>query len=233
MTKKISYSRASALFLGFTLYFYVLVLFVVPRLHARSDMNPAMAWFITGYGLFTPMLAAALFLARREGSALLPEALAVRPMKGRDWRYALGGTLLCFFLTGIIFGAARASAGLVGARPLDPTPGFMAFEPFTGAERLLFLVWLPMFVLNVLGEELLWRGYIQNRLRGRLSWLAVSLLWLVFHAPFGTALVIMLLPIFVILPYAVNKTGNTSVGIVIHALYNGPTFILVGLGLIR
>ena len=109
----------------------------------------------------------------------------------------------------------------------------MSFEPFTGAERLLLLVWLPMFAMNILGEELLWRGYIQNRLRGQFSWLAVSLLWLVFHAPFGSDLMIMLLPIFVILPYAVYKTGNTSVGIVIHALYNGPTFILLGLGLIR
>ena len=231
--ERIGYARAASIFIGFTIYFYLLVLFFVPWLKVRLDMNPAMYWFMTGYCLFTPMLAAALWLARRDGLASLSEALAVKPLRSRDWSYALGGTLLCFALTGLVVGASRVSVGLLGTRPLDSTPWFMSFEPFTGAERLLLLVWLPMFALNILGEELLWRGYIQNRLRGQSSWLAVSLLWLVFHAPFGIDLMIMLLPIFVILPYAVRKTGNTSVGIVIHALYNGPAFILLSLGLIR
>jgi membrane protease YdiL (CAAX protease family) len=43
---------------------------------------------------------------------------------------------------------------------------------------------------------------------------------------------IMLLPIVVILPYAVHKTSNTSVGILIHALYNGPSFVLIATGLV-
>lgn len=232
-TARIGYPRAAAIFLIFTVYFYLLVLFVVPWLKARPEMNPAMSWFITGYCLFTPMLAAALYLARREGPASLREALAVRPLKGRDWGYALGGTLLCFLSSGLILGAARASVGLLGTKPLDPTPWFMTFEPFTGPERLLLLVWLPMFALNIMGEELLWRGYIQARLRGRFAWVAISGLWLVFHAPFGIGLMVPLLPIVLILPYAVHKTGNTSVGIAMHALYNGPTFVLIALGLIR
>lgn len=232
-TDKLGYGRAAAIFLGFTVYFYFLVLLLIPWLKARFDLNPAMHWFITGYCLFIPLFAGALLLVRREGRVPIREALFVKPLGRRDWTYALGGTLLCFFSTGVIFGAAQAAVRLFGSRPLEPTPWFMAFEPFAGPERLLLLVWLPMFALNILGEELMWRGYIQARLPGRHSWLAVSLMWFLFHAPFGMDLMIMLLPIVVILPYAVQKTRNTTVGIVIHAFYNGPSFVLIALGVIR
>ncbi len=233
MTKKLGYPRAAAIFLGFTAYFYLLVLFLIPWLKANFVLNPALHWFITGYGLFTPLFAGAILLAWREGQASIRAALAVKPMSRKDWGYALGGTLLCFILSGGIMGAARVASGLLGTRPLNPTPWFMAFEPFVGGERLLLLVWLPMFTLNILGEELMWRGYIQSRLEGRSSWLFISLFWLAFHLPFGTDLLIMLLPIVLILPYAMRKTGNTTVGILIHALYNGPSFILIALGVVR
>ncbi len=229
----LGYGRAAAIFLGFTAYFYLLVRLLIPWLQVRFPMNPAMYWFVTGYCLFLPMLAAAIVLARRERPPSILEALAVKPMSRRDWVYALGGTLTCFALTGGVVAAAGAAAGLLGTRPLDPVPWFMAFEPFAGRERLLLLVWLPMFALNILGEELMWRGYIQNRLVGRGSWLFVSLFWLIFHAPFGLDLMIMLLPIVLILPFAVHKTRNTTVAIVIHALYNGPTFVLIALGLVH
>ncbi len=233
MTKKLGYPRAAAIFLGFTAYFYLLVLFLIPWLKANFALNPALHWFITGYCLFTPILAGAILLARREDRVSIKAALAVKPLSRKDWRYALGGTLLCFILSGGIMGAASAAAGLLGTRPLNPTPWFMAFEPFVGSERLLLLVWLPMFTLNILGEELMWRGYIQTRLAGRYAWLFISLFWLVFRLPFGIDLLIMLLPIVLILPYAMHKTGNTTVGILIHALYNGPSFILIALGIIR
>lgn len=231
-TKKIGILRAGLIFLGFTAYFYLLVLLLIPYLKANSPINPALHWFITGYFLFVPLFAAALLLARAEGHTTtkgLLAALSLKPMTRRDWGYALGATLLTFILTGLIMGLA----GLL-KRPLEPTPWFMAFEPFTGQERLLLLVWLPMFAFNILGEELLWRGYIQTRLeRGRHSWLWISLFWVLFHAPFGLDLLLMLLPIVFILPYAFHRTKNTLVGILIHALYNGPTFILVALGVIR
>jgi len=232
ITKRLGYPRAAAIFLGFTAYFYLLVLLLVPWLRANFALNPALHWFITGYCLFIPMFAGALLLARGGGQASIRAALAIKPLSREDWRYALGGTLLCFILSAGIMGAARAAAGFLGTRPLDPTPWFMSFEHFDGSERLLLLVWLPMFALNILGEELMWRGYIQTRLEGRCSWLFISLFWLVFHLPFGTDLLIMLLPIVLILPYAMHKTGNTTVGILIHALYNGPSFVLVALGVI-
>lgn len=235
--RTISWARAGIIFLGCTAYFWVLVTSFIPFLKLQFTLNPALYWFITGYLLFIPLFTGALLLARAEGFTGPKEmlaALAVKPMTPGDWKYALGSTLLAFMLTGLIFGVSFFLSANYGLKPLDTTPWFMEFRPFEGLEILLLLVWLPMFVFNILGEELLWRGYIQTRLEQKSSyaWLYVSLFWLIFHTPFGVDLLLVLIPIILILPYAVHKTRNTTVGILIHALYNGPTFVLVSLGLI-
>lgn len=116
---------------------------------------------------------------------------------------------------------------------LDKNPWFLNMQPFEGKEKFLLFLWLPMFSLNMLSEELLWRGYIQSRMNGKYSWLLCSLLWIGFHAPFGIDLMIMLLPLLLIVPYSFNKTKNTTVGILIHGIYNGPIFVLVALGVIK
>jgi len=72
-----------------------------------------------------------------------------------------------------------------------------------------------------------------TRLRGKYSWLLCSLLWLLFHLSFGMDLMIMLVPVILIIPYAFHKTKNTLVGIFIHGIYNGPLFVTVALGLIN
>jgi membrane protease YdiL (CAAX protease family) len=111
----------------------------------------------------------------------------------------------------------------------------MKFEPFRGNERFLLLAWLVMFFFNIFGEELLWRGYIlprQESSLGRSAWIFNALLWFVFHIAFGIHLLILLIPILIILPWCVQKTGNTMVGVWIHGLMNGPMFVLVSLGII-
>ena len=109
----------------------------------------------------------------------------------------------------------------------------MEMQPFEGKEKLFLLIWLPMFFFNIVGEEILWRGYIQKRLRGEKSWLLCSFLWMLFHVPFGIDLMIMLIPVIIIIPYVFYKTQNSLTGIFIHGVYNGPLFILVSLGLIQ
>ncbi len=69
-------------------------------------------------------------------------------------------------------------------------------------------------------------------LPGKYSWLLCSLLWMIFHLPFGLDLMIMLIPVLIIIPYVFYKTQNSLTGIFIHGIYNGPIFILVALGLI-
>lgn len=138
-------------------------------------------------------------------------------------------------LTGAIMGISKFLHLQFGISEIETTPAFMKFEPFQANERFLLLVWLVMFFFNIFGEELMWRGYILPRQEiglGKNAWIFNALLWILFHICFGIQLMILLIPIMFILPYAVQKTKNTVVGIYIHALVNGPSFIMVSLGVI-
>lgn len=133
-------------------------------------------------------------------------------------------------------GAAHYAHTTFGFPALETSPPFMKFDPFSPSERWMLSVWAFMFFFNIVGEELLWRGYIlpgQEITHGNMAWLINAALWMMFHLCFGLTLMIMLLPIILVLPYAVQKTENTNVGILIHALLNGPSFIMISLGIIR
>jgi membrane protease YdiL (CAAX protease family) len=161
------------------------------------------------------------------------QAVNIRPFSKTDWVYTAAGLLAVFVATGVIFGVSSFLNKNFGLPMLSTTPWFMEMHPFQGRDRLLLLVWLPMFFFNITGEEILWRGYIQNRLRGIYSWLLCSILWMLFHLPFGIDLQIMLIPLFIVVPYVFHKTQNTRVGILIHGIYNGPIFIAVALGTLK
>ncbi len=161
------------------------------------------------------------------------QALNIRVFTKTDLIYSIIGLLLVFIFTGIIFAASFLLNKYYGIRFLSTTPWFMEMRPFQGTDKLLLLVWLPMFFFNIVGEEILWRGYIQTRLNGKYSWLFSSLLWMIFHLAFGIDLMIILIPVILIIPYVYSKTNNTVTGIFIHGIYNGPLFIMVALGLIK
>jgi len=231
--KKISPVKASAIFIGFTAWFFVLLFTLLPWLKQTFAINPALYWFITGYFLFIPIFGYAIIAARREGNrGIRPvlQALNIRRLSKTEWIWSIGGLVLVFLGTGVIFGLSFLLTEYAGIRPLSTTPWFMEMQPFEGRDQLLLLVWLPMFFFNIVGEELLWRGYIQARLHGKYAWLLCSLLWMIFHLPFGIDLMIMLIPVVFIIPYVYSKTGNTVTAIFIHGIYNGPIFVMVALG---
>ncbi len=233
---RISVMKGMYIFLAFTAYFFLLLITLLPVLKYYFPMNPALYWFITGFFLFIPIFACAIALARVEGNATAKEimtALCLKPFSKKDWAYSIGGLLLLFLLSGLIFGASAIAERYLGTRPLSTTPWFMDFKPFQGNEKLLLLIWIPMFFFNIVGEELLWRGFIQARLRGRNAWMLCSLLWMLFHMPFGIDMMILLVPIVIIVPYVFHRTGNTLTGIFIHGLYNGPVFLLLSLGVMK
>ncbi len=230
---EITRMKTALFFASFTAYFYLLLFTLRPFLSEHFALNPALYWFITGYFLFIPLLLSAVWGAFAEGNrnlATILTALHVRPLTKKEWRYALGGLLLTLALSGLIFAAAFLLNRNFGVPMLSTTPWFMEMRPFRGSEKLLLLAWLPMFFFNIAGEELLWRGYLQSRLHGRGAWLLCSALWLVFHLPFGSGLMILLVPVIVIIPYCFHRTGNTLVGVFIHGMFNGPMFVAIALG---
>ncbi|HEX2959330.1 MAG TPA: CPBP family intramembrane glutamic endopeptidase, partial [Chitinispirillaceae bacterium] len=167
-----------------------------------------------------------------KGIRQISEQLCIRRFTQKDWKYASIGLLLVFILTGAIFGISNFLTVQWGVRPLSTTPWFMEMHPFVGKDQLLLFIWLPMFFFNIAGEEILWRGYIQARLKSKYPWLLCSCLWLLFHLPFGMDLLLLLVPVIIIIPYSFSKTNNTLVGIFIHGVYNGPLFVAVALGLL-
>jgi membrane protease YdiL (CAAX protease family) len=231
--KRLTVFSAGSFFISFTIYFYVLLYTFLPFVKLHTKFNPAVYWFITGYALFVPLFAFSIILVRREGSttiARILEALYLRRLTASEIKYSFIGLAVVIATTAAIFSGFMLLNRLWDVRMPDTTPWFMEMRPFQGAERWLLLMWLPMFFFNIVGEELLWRGYIQARLAHKQAWVLCSALWLLFHLAFGLDLLIVLLPVIIVIPYVFAKTGNTGTGILIHGLFNGPMFVAVALG---
>jgi membrane protease YdiL (CAAX protease family) len=137
-------------------------------------------------------------------------------------------------LSGILYGGAFVLHKLFGVPMLNTDVWFMRVPELTTAGKIATLsVWLPMFCLNIFGEEFLWRGYIQTRLKDRHLWVMTSFLWWLLHAPFGIGFLILLIPIVIIIPYNFEKRKNALIGCVIHGLFNGPAFVMMVLGVMK
>lgn len=234
--KRMTPIKATLIFIICTAYFFLLLFTLLPFLKSNFSMNSAVYWFITGYFLFIPLFVFAIIMVNNEGNRGIKQitrALNIKPFTKRDWAYAVVGLLLVIVCTGVIFGSSFLLHKCFGMRLLTTTPWFIEVQPFQGIEKLLLLIWLPMFFFNIVGEEILWRGYIQDRLESKYSWLLCAFLWLLFHLPFGIDLMIMAIPAIIIIPYTFYKTHNTLVAIFIHGIYNGPIFVAIALGLIK
>ena len=58
-----------------------------------------------------------------------------------------------------------------------------------------------------------------------MAWLPNGILWCLFHWSFGWPIMVTLLPITLLLPWIVQRRRNTSVGIIIHGVFNAAGFI--------
>jgi membrane protease YdiL (CAAX protease family) len=111
----------------------------------------------------------------------------------------------------------------------------MTVQPLQPAQYYLLALWLPFFAANIIGEELWWRGFIQPRQEpvfGRGTWLIQGLLHGLFHFSFGLGVMFVLWPALFSIPWAVQPSQNTSVGVMVHAGVNAPGFLAVTLGVL-
>ena len=117
----------------------------------------------------------------------------------------------------------------------DPSPSFMSFETISKGRYWILAVWLPFWILNILGEEFLWRGVLLPRQEiafGKYTWMVHGLGWGLFHLAFGWKLVLTLIPLLFIQSFIVQKTKNSWTGVILHAGLNGPSFVAISLGLL-
>lgn len=101
----------------------------------------------------------------------------------------------------------------------------------------LWLV-LSLAVLNVGGEELLWRGIIlprQELVFGRWAWAVNGIFWNLFHTGRYDTLSFMVIyvPVTMILPYVAQRTRSTWPGIVMHLTFNTLGSLVVFLRFFR
>jgi membrane protease YdiL (CAAX protease family) len=95
--------------------------------------------------------------------------------------------------------------------------------PFTWGLLLYYL--FGLFVFNILGEELWWRGYIlprQELVFGARTWIIHGTLWALFHFFYHTNLGILVsyLPTTLGIAFVAQRTRNTWPGIIGHMVSN-------------
>ncbi len=209
--------------------------FLIPFLSKRTGCEPIIFWFIVaGLGLFLPLLILACFILRSEGVKVNKSAwkdrLRFKKMNKADWLWSIGAIIVIGILSFAIMSLLEVLIGKV-----ENHTTFMAFETLTPDRYWILLMWLPYWILNIMGEEILWRGVLlpkQEIVFGKTTWLIHGALWGIFHIAFGWNLLLTLIPILLIQPYVVQRRKNSWIGVVIHAVINGPSFIAISFGLL-
>jgi len=231
----------SFLFFGIpAVVFFIATHMGIPYLISITGLQSISGWFIVGVFVFVPLLITALIAYRLEGGtwsfAQFKYRFRLRAMNNKDWLWTILSFFTVFILTGVIMCVSEwlyHFTGKIGS--INTSPSFFQYHGIENSQYWILLAWLPMFVFNIFGEELLWRGYILPRQElafKKYAWLVNFVCWLMFHICFGFGMLIMLLPILMIVPYVVQKRGNTWIGILIHGIVSGLGFISISLNLI-
>lgn len=199
---------------------------------AGIGVAPPLAWFFAGGMAFGVLLLAALLLLRREGAVSYHDVAQRARFRAID---RIDVALIAVIGVGTVAVTAIWAALLGALWPaFEPQPWFIRSGPLAEANQWILLVWVPMFLLNVLGEELLWHGWLlpgQERVFGRFAWIPAGLGWILFHAPFGLGTVLLFAPFLLIETYAVRRTHNLWIGVWLHAVFNAVGILATLIGL--
>lgn len=233
--KPLGVAGSFAIYFSAALLMFLLTKYAIPFMSSVTGQETVLFWFIiAGLGVFLPLIIAGYFILKSEGCLLSKETLRDRlrfkKVTKSDLWWSFGGLLLVLLISGALM---KLMVLLLGE--FDHTPAFMAFEPLSTGRYWLLAVWLPYWILNILGEEFLWRGVMlprQEVVFGKYTWILHGFGWGIFHVAFGWQLLITLMPLIFIQSYIVQKTKNSWTGVIMHGGINGPSFIAISFGLI-
>ncbi len=233
--KKLGLISSLAIYIPAALLIYLLTNYLIPYLSETTGQETILFWFIVaGLGVFTPLIITGVIILKIEGLKISKNTwtkrLRFRRITLKDLIWSILGLLLVGIFSGIIMYLLELVVG-----KFDHSPTFMSFEPLTKGRYWLLLIWFPYWILNILGEEFLWRGVMLPRQEiafGKYAWLIHGLGWGLFHIIFGWQLLITLIPILFLLPYIVQKRKNSWIGVIMHGGLNGPSFIAICFGMI-
>lgn len=212
-------TRAAALFCGITLA----ALTLICGLFLAADV-PIPGWF-TLAGRWLPALASLVVLRLMK----LPGGLATWwNLHAGGWNKALGGSavaiialIACYALSVTVL----AVTGQVTAQPLSAL----------GQVAILLVPMILLFSLSTFGEEVGWRGFLQQALADKGFWSASSIVaavWVLFHIPLHGAMALQgllpwpvailttlgLFPLGLFLSAAVVRWGSVWPAVFAHAV---------------
>ena len=233
--KKLGLAGSFAIYIPAAILMYCMTKYLIPYLSRVTGQETILFWFIVGgLGIFTPLIITGVLILRREGFKFTGktwhERLRFRKITKKDLLWSFLGLIFVGIASGLVM---KSMEYFIGS--FDHSPSFMVFEPLSKGRYWLLLVWLPYWILNIMGEEFLWRGVMLPRQElafGKYTWLIHGFGWGLFHVAFGWHLVITLIPLIFIQSYIVQKTKNSWVGVIMHGGLNGPSFIAICFGLI-
>lgn len=233
--KKLGFLGSLAIYVPAAILMYCLTKYLILYLSNVTGQETILFWFIVaGLGIFLPLIITGLLILKSEGLRISKNTwitrLRFRKITKRDLIWSLIGLILVGLFSGLIMKVLELLIG-----KFDHSPAFMSFEPLSKGRYWLLLVWFPYWILNILGEEFLWRGVMLPRQEvafGKYTWIIHGFGWGMFHIAFGWQLLITLIPLLFIQSYIVQRTKNSWVGVIMHGAINGPSFIAICFGLI-
>ena len=241
--KPIKFSTSLVIFIGAALLFLMTDRVVLPFF---ADKGASL--LILFLLLAVPqviLLSGALYGYRSEGNkwswSTFTKRFRFRPITGKLWFWALIIIVVdvALYLVVYKFGYAIVKR-IYDAFPspeilYDVMPNEDTFVGYTiqGNWWLLGLYGI-LYFFNVVGEELLWRGYLfprQELTHGKYTWIVHGLLWTSFHlfAPYNA---LMVLPGALFMSYIVQRTQNNTLFLLSHAVLNGIPFVMLLLKII-
>ena len=172
------------------------------------------------------------------------ERFRLYKIKGKEWLLVLLVFVLCLaadellqpvgkWLAGIQFFSPPGYIDKVSA-PLNPFKEFsFPITEFMGTtikgNWLILLVWIPLNLMSMIGEELLWRGYIlprQEKRHKKYAFIINSLLWEFFIHACMKWNYIGMIPSMVLTPWIAQKLQNTTASMFVHIVGNILLFFL-------
>ncbi|MCR8645506.1 CPBP family intramembrane metalloprotease [Paenibacillus sp. N1-5-1-14] len=198
------------------------------------------------------LLPLSIFLYWLDGGIMSISAFKERfhliPIEGNDWFWVFGAVIFT-----IIFDQLLEPVGKYFARlrffappsylpaPFNPLKKFSVppnkfFDVSLRKNWILLVLFVPIHIVAMFSEELMWRGYIlpsQIDIFGAYAWIINGLLWAwVIHACLKWHFIGML-PGMLIAPWIAQHTDSTWASFAAHAIGNAPLWIILFIGILK
>eukprot|EP01084_Bolivina_argentea_P125403 222196_1 len=102
-------------------------------------------------------------------------------MNKKHWLWTFIGLTFVGVLTAVM-------VQILESQHIKVEASFLKFDPLTPGRHWILAVWIPFFFVNIMGEEILWRGIMfprQELYFGKYTWIVHGVGWFLFHIAFG------------------------------------------------